>query len=426
MAADTTIVPQAAASLPPSPAGNGPERARAETGPSHTPETFGANSLILVAEDDSASRDFVEFFLSGAGFKVMLAQDGKEVFDLLGQATPDLFLLDCHMPIMDGFEVCRRLKTDPALADLPIVFLTGLSQPQDKKRGFDLGGVDYVIKPIEPIELLARIRNHLELAARRKTLRQQADSLAKVVAGDRLRFNEVHKGQASLLTQPSTFPELNLAVRYKAAHVAGGDFYELMRLTDTGDYGILMTDVSGHDLSVPYVTGALKALAVTFLKDALTPQETMLMLNASLLSFLQPGYYVTGCYLKYSREQMQIDLINAAHPPVLHQTVDGATQFIDLTGDVLGMIEIPQFHTHRLPVGRGERLFVYTDGLIESYVDEDKRWGRPLWGMHRLAEEVASRRSRPLQETVDSVVDELLAECGGAAHDDIVLFGIEF
>jgi sigma-B regulation protein RsbU (phosphoserine phosphatase) len=398
--------------------------------PGITPAAGGrdpwTDALVLVAEDDPDSMDFIEHFLTRAGFRVRAARDGEEVFRCLAEEAPQLFLLDCNMPGLDGFEVCRRLKTDPAFSDVPVVFLTALTQPRDKKRGFEAGGVDYVTKPIEVVELLARIRNHLELAAGRQLLRHRADSLERVVEVDQQRFAEVRSGQASLLTQPSDFPELKLTVRYQPAHEAGGDFYEIARLSDDGDYGLLVTDVSGHDLSVPYITGGLKALAATFLKDALTPQETMLMLNSSLQSFLRPGYYVTGCYLKYARAVSEIELISAAHPAVLLQPADGECRYIELRGDVLGMVDQPTFESTRLAVRPGDRLFVYTDGLIESYRDGQNRCGRARYGMERLLGELAGSPARPVGAVVDGIVDRLLAECGGNAGDDIVVLGIEF
>ena len=123
---------------------------------------------------------------------------------------------------------------------------------------------------------------------------------------------------------------------------------------------------------------------------------------------------------------MEVELISAAHPPALYQTCNGELQYINLRGDVLGMVERPTFESRRFPVCSGDRLFVYTDGLIEGYRDENKRSGRTLWGMQRLTEEMLGWRGRPLQQTVDGLVDGLLAECGGGACDDIVLLGIEF
>ncbi|HOW71590.1 MAG TPA: fused response regulator/phosphatase [Phycisphaerae bacterium] len=382
-------------------------------------------SSILVAEDDPDNQALIELLLQRAGYRVTLASDGDEVFGLLESCRPELLLLDCQMPRMDGPEVCARLKQDPYWADVPVIFLSMFSDPRDKVRGFEAGGADYVTKPIEELELLARIRNQLELARNRQTLKKKVSIYEALTQEQMARLDEIRTGQESLLTSPWAFPELKAAVRFTPAHEAGGDFYEITRFED-GEFGFLVTDVAGHDLSVPFITGALKALSVTFLKDGLSPTDTMTMLNASLCAFLTEERYVTGCYAKYSRERREVELINAGHPPALFQSTDRKCEFVNLSGDALGLLECVRFETRTLQVQPGDRLFLYSDGLIEGYRDALGRRGRPTWGMKQMQRCVESLRSKNITETVDAIVDELLDETGGMVEDDILVLGVEF
>jgi phosphoserine phosphatase RsbU/P len=382
------------------------------------------SSTVLVAEDDADTRKLIIHLLRRAGYDTVEAEDGFQALALLKEMMPGLVLLDCQMPRMSGFEVCQQLKENPELADVPVIFLTALSDPQDKARGFEVGGEDYVTKPIEQRELLARIRSRMELAISRHSLRRKASLFEAVSLEQEDRLRDVRSGQASLLTQPEAFPDLKLAVRFQPAHEAGGDFYEIARLSED-DFGFLVSDVSGHDLSVPYVTGALKALAATFLNESLTPLETMSLHNCSLLKFLSEDRYVTACYARFSKLTMEVEVASAAHPPALRQTADGQLSYVHLVGDVLGMFEPAIFESHRFPVVPGERLFLYTDGLIEGFRGTAGQQG-VLWGMKRLEEAIADRQLAPIDETVNSVVEELLAERGGSADDDIVLMGVEF
>lgn len=384
-----------------------------------------AASSILVAEDDPDNQALIQLLLERAGYRVTLASDGDEVFGLLESCRPELFLLDCKMPRMDGPEVCARLKKDPYWADVPVIFLSMFSDPQDKVQGFEAGGADYVTKPIEALELLARIRNHLELARSRQNLQKKVSIYEALTQEQMARLDEIRTGQESLLTSPWAFPELKAAVRFTPAHEAGGDFYEITRFSED-EFGFLVTDVAGHDLSVPFITGALKALSVTFLKDGLSPTDTMTMLNASLCAFLTEERYVTGCYAKYSKERMEVELINAGHPPALFQSGERKCEFVNLTGDALGLLECTQFETRTLQVQPGDRLFLYSDGLIEGYRDALGRRGRPTWGMKQMQRCVQSLRSKTITETVDSIVDELLDETGGMVEDDILVLGVEF
>jgi len=116
---------------------------------------------ILVVDDTPETLGFLTDTLDHAGFTVLIATDGASALDLVDQITPDLVLMDAVMPAMDGFETCRRLKRQKLLSNLPLIFMTGLSQTEHVVEGLAAGGVDYVTKPIVVDELLARIRVHL-------------------------------------------------------------------------------------------------------------------------------------------------------------------------------------------------------------------------------------------------------------------------
>jgi DNA-binding response OmpR family regulator/DNA-binding CsgD family transcriptional regulator len=116
---------------------------------------------ILVVDDTPETLGLLTDTLDHAGFTVLIAMDGNSALELLDQITPDLVLMDAVMPGMSGFESCRRIKQEKMLANLPVIFLTGLSESAHVIEGLAAGGVDYVTKPIVIDELLARIRVHL-------------------------------------------------------------------------------------------------------------------------------------------------------------------------------------------------------------------------------------------------------------------------
>jgi DNA-binding response OmpR family regulator/DNA-binding CsgD family transcriptional regulator len=116
---------------------------------------------LLVVDDTPETLGFLTDTLDDAGFTVLIATDGESALSLVDQITPDLVLMDAVMPGMDGFETCRRLKSEKLLSHVPVVFMTGLSETEHVVQGLAAGGVDYVTKPIIVEELLARIRVHL-------------------------------------------------------------------------------------------------------------------------------------------------------------------------------------------------------------------------------------------------------------------------
>lgn len=112
---------------------------------------------ILIADDDPFLRELLVHKLSGAGHQVHTAEDGGSALSQAREMTPDLVVLDAMMPILDGFEVLRRLRGDPATADIPVIMLTSLRREEDIVGALKLGAADYLVKPFIPDELVARI-----------------------------------------------------------------------------------------------------------------------------------------------------------------------------------------------------------------------------------------------------------------------------
>jgi len=117
--------------------------------------------IVLVVDDSPETLSFLTEAIERSGATVLVAVAGDLALALVDEITPDVILLDAMMPGMDGFETCRRLKARGHLAHVPVIFMTGLTESEDVLRGFDAGGVDYVIKPVAPDEVLARISAHL-------------------------------------------------------------------------------------------------------------------------------------------------------------------------------------------------------------------------------------------------------------------------
>ncbi len=117
--------------------------------------------IVLVVDDSPDTLRMLTDALEDAGMTVLVALEGRQALAIGEKITPDIILLDAVMPSIDGFETCRRFKRDKALAHVPVIFMTGLSDTEDIVKGLEAGGVDYVTKPLVPDELLARIRVHL-------------------------------------------------------------------------------------------------------------------------------------------------------------------------------------------------------------------------------------------------------------------------
>ena len=137
------------------------------------------SGTILIVDDTPDNLLVLFSYLEEQGFKVLLAEDGETALKIAQSKAPDLILLDVLMPEIDGFETCRLLKAEASTKEIPVIFLTALSETVNKVKGFRLGGVDYITKPTEQEEVLVRIQTHLNLQNMRQALAQQSQILAK-------------------------------------------------------------------------------------------------------------------------------------------------------------------------------------------------------------------------------------------------------
>jgi two-component system sensor histidine kinase/response regulator len=128
---------------------------------------------LLIVDDFPANLSILFSYLRGFGFHVNIAESGEDALEEILYSKPDIILLDVMMPGIDGYETCRRLKANQETCDIPVIFMTALSDTADKLKGFKMGAVDYITKPVQQEELLARVTTHLTLSRLQKTLEKQ-------------------------------------------------------------------------------------------------------------------------------------------------------------------------------------------------------------------------------------------------------------
>ncbi len=141
------------------------------------PQQVTEKPFILAIDDEQLNLELLRFILERNHFIFQGTHDDDYFFELLEKQPPDLILLDVVMPRIEGFELCEKLKTFPQYKDIPVIFLTGKVNVKDKIKGFEVGGVDYVTKPFNEHELIARIQTHIELRRARNQIEQQAENL---------------------------------------------------------------------------------------------------------------------------------------------------------------------------------------------------------------------------------------------------------
>ncbi len=281
---------------------------------------------ILVVDDTPTSLDIVTSVLAAEGFGTLKAIDGRSARDICSIRQPDLILLDVLMPGESGFETCAQLKSDPATADIPIIFLSSLDDVRSKVEGLKIGGVDYLAKPVYAEEVLARVRVHLRIRETNRAL----------VAQQRARLNDLRDAQQAILVHPSEYPEANFAVYFEPLEEAGGDFYDVIPL-GPGIFAYFVADISGHGMSAAFLTSAVKALLRQYAGPMFSPEDTMRGVDSVMGQMMCAEQYLTACYARLNRQTNRLTVVSAGHPPLILVSASGVSQTVELESDPLGM-----------------------------------------------------------------------------------------
>ena len=183
---------------------------------------------ILAVDDIATNIMLLKAVLSRAKYKIVTASGGFEALEKVAEVNPDLILLDIMMPDMDGYEVLKRLKADPAHEDIPVIFLTALHNPEDIVKGFKFGASDYISKPFNHEELITRVAHHIYLAAAQRTIMQQRDELqATVEARDKMYSVIAHDLRSPIGTLKMVFNMLSINL---TADQIGKDSFEMISM----------------------------------------------------------------------------------------------------------------------------------------------------------------------------------------------------
>ncbi|MBS1802417.1 MAG: fused response regulator/phosphatase [Acidobacteria bacterium] len=364
------------------------------------------SSLILVVDDDPTIVYTISGLLRMSGFLTAEAGDVASALSSVYELKPDLVLLDVHLPDGSGFDLCRQLNSEGLCAGTPILFISANEDIRKKVEGFEAGGVDYITKPIVGAEVIARVRTHLRL-------RQAYEKLAHLQAE---RMSRLAVAQQNLMPSPEDVPDARFAACVRQVLPAGGDFYDVIQ---TGPHVVdyMVADASGHDLAASLWTGCLKALAVEYASLPNVPSQIMQSMNSSMCRLLPTGAFFTVIYARLNHQTGQLSLVNAGHTPaiVVHRDRDEVTS-IRQPGDVLGAFNDAAFGRIEMKLKPGDRLFLYTDGLIDCRCSCDE-------GLRRLSDACVRLRALSLSSLVPQVVKEIRS--GMSCPDDVLLMGIE-
>lgn len=364
---------------------------------------------ILAVDDNPVNLTYISTILSKEGYTVYKAKDAASAKKEAVQKRPDLILLDIVMPGEDGFSVIKYLKNHSSTTSIPVIFLTGQSELDSKLTGFELGAVDYIIKPFQALEVIARVRLHLKMSIATNSL----------IASQASKLKQIKEAQKSMLPYPEMFPDAKFGVYYKALEEAGGDFYEVIKISEN-IYSYFVADFSGHDIKTSYMTSSVKALLKQNCNTVYQPMESMKMINDVLSEILPEGKYLTASYVRLNRRTRQVTIVSCGHPPVVYVPVSGEVRLINLEGDILGLFKDVYFGSEVIDISVGDRFYLYSDGVTES----SKR--RVMWseGAKLFAEACVDARNTEIASAPKKIISNIFGD-DFIPEDDMAILGFE-
>jgi sigma-B regulation protein RsbU (phosphoserine phosphatase) len=379
------------------------------------PTVLSPRESILIVDDTPANLRLVSQMLAGRGYQVRPVPDGELALSAVRAEPPDLILLDVRMPGMDGYEVCTRLKADPQTRDIPIIFISALDATQDKVKAFTLGGVDYITKPFQIEEVLARVATHL-------TLRRLQDRLQRANEKMTRELTLAGEVQTSFLPRDlPTIPGWQLSIVLRPARETSGDFCDV-NLLPNGRFGILIADVVDKGVAAALYMALSWTLIRTYATLHPTQPELVLhAVNRRILSDTQANQFVTAFYGILDPATGELVYASAGHCPpyLLVAGGDGQTLKLTRTGMPLGIFEDETWGQSTAQVAPGDVLVLYTDGITEA----QNRRGTCL-GVDRFLETTRSHLGLPVQAIVDAILSDVHAFVGDTPQSDDIALGI--
>ena len=329
-------------------------RVTPETG---SPAPARRERRIVLIDDNANDVAVTRRFLERRGYDVVPATSGEEGLRLAIQVIPDAIVVDYRMPVMDGFEVTRRVKAHAQLHTIPVLMLTGADTPQHVVDGLGAGADDFVTKGSDAEVLFARLGALLRVKEYQDELRRVNQQMSRDL--------QIARRVQEALVPPATFtaPRIQVRSAYIPSETLSGDFYDYFVQDDL--MYLFVADVSGHGLPAAILVSLLKSYLHTEASAHESLATFMARLNDFLFTVSLPAQYATAQLLRIDSGGSLV-YANAAHPPfLLHRREERRTDVIEQPGHLLGAMPKMEYEECRTTISSGDTLFVYTDGLTD-------------------------------------------------------------
>ncbi|MBN2078907.1 MAG: SpoIIE family protein phosphatase [Spirochaetes bacterium] len=363
---------------------------------------------ILIVEDNPDMRDFLVVLLD-KDYDIHLAFNGEEGLRKTRDLRPDLVLSDVMMPIMNGYDMTREIKNDRELDHIPVILLTAKADMAYKIEGLEQGADDYLTKPFNSKELLARIRTLLNNHEYQKLIRIRNLEMERDLEVAR-------KLQQKLLPESNpVIPGYELYSCYIPMDKVGGDFYDYRLRDDCFD--IFIADVSGHGLPGAFLA-TLTKLTLDNISDRSSPSRVQAILNDIIIRSVVNNAFVTTFFCTIDMKNNVLRFTNAGHcPPIIYRKRSGEYIELHSAGNPLGWQTNLKLEEKEFQLERGDRIIFYTDGITECRIGD-----RMFFGEEKLIDFIRENAVRTPKEFSDNLMDSLRSFRQSDSFDDDITF----
>jgi sigma-B regulation protein RsbU (phosphoserine phosphatase) len=363
---------------------------------------------VLIVDDVKANVDVLVQALRD-DYKLSVALSGENALNSAEKNPPDLVLLDIMMPGIDGYEVCRRLRSTATTREVPVMFLSSLEDVVNKARGFEVGGNDYLTKPFEVLEVKARVRSLLKA-------KRYSDAVKEKMANELRIAREIQLGiLAADVSGQTRGTGLDVHAVLEPALEVGGDLYEVMRVGDERVV-VVVGDVSGKGIPAALFMAVTTTLVRVIVPEVERPEEILARVNDALALQIQNprSMFVTLFCAVFHPRAMQVTCASAGHPsPVLLRTGAAPSLPFRLPSLIAGIMPGIDIPSKSMDLEAGDALVFYTDGVTEAFNAQGRQFEE-----RRLLEHLAGDTGQSAAQIVTGTLNAVRGHAGEHPQSD--------
>jgi len=371
---------------------------------------------VLCVDDSRLSRAFIEKTLAPVNIDVDMAENGLVGIEKVSSGKYDLILVDIIMPEMDGFEFLKEFRKIKAKEFIPVIFMTGLDDLKSKIKGLNIGADDYLMKPLNENELVARVISLLRLKDTNSELYEKNQLIKR-------ELEAAKKIQRYII--PSDFTYINypsVSGIYHPIDDIGGDFFDCIKI-DENRTALMIADVTGHGIPAALTMTMSKMLFTIYADKFKGSADVMKEINMQLRGTLLDTQYITAFYALFDSRESKLTFTNAGHPRGLfYRKSKGKVMALDTFGLFLGISDNIEYEEKSITVERGDRLLLYTDGISELKDSSGEEFGEER--LAKFIRENHQTRGESFNSNLLKTVNSFSRE--SERNDDLAFLNIEF